>query len=80
MRQVLQWRGADLLLLPSATEIVAELGLVNSLVGVSAECRWPQEVVGKPVMTAARFDSSALSTSRSIGRCALPSATAGPCT
>jgi iron complex transport system substrate-binding protein len=48
-------------LLPSATEIVADLGLVESLVGVSAECRWPPEVVGKPVVTAARFDPSALS-------------------
>ena len=28
-------------LLPSATEIVAELGLADSLVGVSDECRWP---------------------------------------
>ena len=28
-------------LLPSATEIVADLGLADSLVGVSAECDWP---------------------------------------
>jgi iron complex transport system substrate-binding protein len=27
-------------LLPSATEIVADLGLVESLVGVSEECDW----------------------------------------
>jgi iron complex transport system substrate-binding protein len=47
-------------LLPSATEIVAELGLVDSLVGVSDECRWPPEVVGKPIVTAARIDSSSL--------------------
>ncbi len=47
-------------LLPSATEIVAELGLVDSLVGVSEECRWPPAVVGTPVVTAARIDSSAL--------------------
>ena len=33
-----------------------ELGLVDSLVGVSEECRWPPEVVGKPVVTAARID------------------------
>ena len=39
-------------LLPSATEIVADLGLVDALVGVSEECRWPPEVVGKPVVTA----------------------------
>ena len=42
--------------LPSATEIIAELGLIDSLVGVSEECRWPPEVVGRPVVTAARFD------------------------
>jgi iron complex transport system substrate-binding protein len=47
--------------LPSATEIIAELGFGESLVGVSEECRWPPEVVGKPVVTAARIDSSALS-------------------
>jgi iron complex transport system substrate-binding protein len=47
--------------LPSATEIIADLGLVDSLVGVSEECRWPSEVVGKPVVTAARIDPSALS-------------------
>lgn len=47
--------------LPSATEIVAELGLIDSLVGVSDECRWPAEVVGLPVVTAARIDPSELS-------------------
>ena len=52
-------------LLPSASEIIAELGHADSLVGVSDECRWPAEVVGKPVVTAARIDASAL-TSREI--------------
>jgi iron complex transport system substrate-binding protein len=47
--------------LPSATEIIAELGLIDSLVGVSDECRWPPEVVGLTVVTAARFDPSSLS-------------------
>src|SRR5580765_969364 len=47
--------------LPSATEIIAELGLIDSLVGVSEECRWPPEVVGKPVVTAAQIDPSSLS-------------------
>jgi iron complex transport system substrate-binding protein len=47
-------------LLPSATEIIAQLGLIESLVGVSEECRWPPEVVGKPVVTAARIDPSTL--------------------
>jgi iron complex transport system substrate-binding protein len=48
-------------LLPSATEIVAALGLADSLVGVSAECDWPPEVRGLPVVTAARVDMSVLS-------------------
>jgi iron complex transport system substrate-binding protein len=41
--------------------MIAELGLVDSLVGVSAECRWPPEVVGRPVVTAARIDPSDMS-------------------
>ena len=47
--------------LPSATEMIADLGLIDSLVGVSEECRWPPEVVGKPVVTAARIDPSTMS-------------------
>jgi iron complex transport system substrate-binding protein len=47
--------------LPSATEIIAELGFAESLVGVSEECRWPTEVVGKPVVTAARIDPARMS-------------------
>jgi iron complex transport system substrate-binding protein len=47
--------------LPSATEIIAELGFIDSLVGVSAECRWPPDVIGKPVVTAAKIDSSSMS-------------------
>jgi iron complex transport system substrate-binding protein len=47
-------------LLPSATEIVAELGLVDSLVGISEECDWPPEVHGLPVVTASRVDTSRL--------------------
>jgi iron complex transport system substrate-binding protein len=54
-------------LLPSATEIIAELGLADSLVGVSAECRWPEQVIGKPVVSAARVETSAL-TSEEIDR------------
>jgi iron complex transport system substrate-binding protein len=48
-------------LLPSATEIVADLGLIDSLVGVSEECAWPPEVRSKPRVTAARIDSRSLS-------------------
>ena len=45
-------------LLPSATEIVADLGLAGSLVGVSEECDWPPEVSGLPVVTGSRVDTS----------------------
>src|SRR3954462_127976 len=50
-------------LLPSATEIVADLGLIDSLVAVSEECAWPPEVRSKPKVTAARVDSALLSSS-----------------
>jgi iron complex transport system substrate-binding protein len=48
-------------LLPSATEIVAELGLVDSLVGISEECDWPPEVRDLPIVTASRVDTTRLS-------------------
>src|SRR6266545_3664796 len=48
-------------LLPSATEIVASLGLAESLVAVSEECDWPPEVRGLPVVTASRVDTARLS-------------------
>jgi iron complex transport system substrate-binding protein len=51
-------------LLPSATEIVADLGLIDSLVGVSEECAWPPEVRSKPRVTAARIDSRSLSSAQ----------------
>jgi iron complex transport system substrate-binding protein len=41
--------------------MVAQLGLIDSLVGVSDECRWPSQVIGKPIVTAARIDPSTLS-------------------
>ena len=47
-------------LLPSATEIVANLGLLDSLVGRSHECQWPAEVGVVPVVSASRIDSAAL--------------------
>jgi iron complex transport system substrate-binding protein len=46
-------------LLPSATEIVVDLGLADALVGVSEECRQPEV----PIVTAARIDSARLSSS-----------------
>jgi iron complex transport system substrate-binding protein len=48
-------------LLPSATEIVADLGLLDSLVGRSHECQWPEDVRSVPVVSASRIDSAALS-------------------
>jgi iron complex transport system substrate-binding protein len=48
-------------LLPSATEIVASLGLVDSLVAVSKECDWPSEVRALPVVSALRVDTTRLS-------------------
>jgi len=47
-------------LLPSATEIVAELGLAGSLVGRSEECDWPPEVRSLPVVSAARIETAEL--------------------
>ena len=43
-------------LLPSATEIIAGLGLTESSVGRSNECTYPPEVARLPVVTAARID------------------------
>jgi iron complex transport system substrate-binding protein len=47
-------------LLPSATEVVADLGFAHALVGRSAECDWPPEVRELPVVTASRVDTSLL--------------------
>lgn len=44
-------------LLPSATEIVAALGLTESIVGRSHECDYPVEIKNRPVCTQARLDS-----------------------
>lgn len=42
-------------LLPSATEIVCALGLIDELVAVSHECDFPPEVRSKPVITSSRL-------------------------
>lgn len=46
-------------LLPSATEIVCELGLVDQLVGVSHECDYPQQVRELPKVTRALLPADA---------------------
>jgi iron complex transport system substrate-binding protein len=47
-------------LLPSATEIVGELGLQEQLVGRSEECDWPPAVTALPVVGRARIDLATL--------------------
>src|SRR4028119_758479 len=46
-------------LLPSATEILAALGLTDAIVGRSHECDYPPEIQERPVCTEARLNSSA---------------------
>lgn len=43
-------------LLPSATEIVCALGLTDNVVGVSHECDYPLEIVGRLVLTEPKID------------------------
>jgi iron complex transport system substrate-binding protein len=47
--------------LPSATDVIAELGLLDSLVGISEDCNWPPEVASKPLVARTRIDVSQLS-------------------
>jgi len=44
-------------LIPSATEIIAVLGLTDALVGRSHECDYPPEIQNLPVCTQARLNS-----------------------
>jgi iron complex transport system substrate-binding protein len=48
-------------MLPSATDMIADLGLLDSLVGVSEDCNWPAEVAEKPLVARTRIDVSGLS-------------------
>jgi iron complex transport system substrate-binding protein len=48
-------------LLPSATDMIAELGLLDWVVGVSEDCNWPAEVAEKPLVARTRIDVSGLS-------------------
>ncbi len=47
-------------LLPSASEIIARLGLRDQLVGISDECNWPPELAGLPVVSRSRLDGGAM--------------------
>lgn len=47
--------------LPSATDIIADLGLFDSLVGVSDDCNWPPQVKDKPLVARTQIDVSGLS-------------------
>lgn len=51
-------------LLPSATDMIAELGMLDSLVGISDDCNWPAEVASKPIVARTRVDLSGLSTAQ----------------
>jgi iron complex transport system substrate-binding protein len=47
-------------LLPSATDVIAELGLLDSLVGISEDSNWPPEVLSKPLVARTKIDVSGL--------------------
>jgi iron complex transport system substrate-binding protein len=49
-------------LLPSATDIVASLSLIDNLVGRTHECDWPPEVQVVPVLTRDVLDTSSMGT------------------
>jgi iron complex transport system substrate-binding protein len=48
-------------LLPSATDMIYDLGLLDSLVGVSQDCNWPPQVRTKPLVARNRIDLAGLS-------------------
>jgi len=48
-------------LLPSATEIVCQLGLETALVGITHECDYPRSIAHLPRVTASKIDASAKS-------------------
>ncbi len=62
--------------LPSATEIVALLGLEGKVVGITHECDYPPEVRSKPVVMRSVFDSTKM-TSRAIDDAVLERITKG---
>jgi len=44
-------------LIPSATEIACELGLIDQIVGISHDCDWPPEIEQKPILSEAIVNS-----------------------
>ena len=50
-------------LLPSATEILFALGRGDDLVGVTHECAFPSEALGKPRVIKSRIDQERMSSS-----------------
>jgi iron complex transport system substrate-binding protein len=48
-------------LLPSATEIVAALGLADDIIGITHECDFPPEVRDRPLIVRGKIDSDQLS-------------------
>ena len=48
-------------LIPSATEIIGELGLSDNLVGRSCECNWPPSILNTAIVSLSRVDSLQLS-------------------
>jgi iron complex transport system substrate-binding protein len=51
-------------LLPSATDILYELGLLDAIVGISEDCDWPPEARSKPLVARNRIDLSGLSSAQ----------------
>src|SRR5262249_49946285 len=51
-------------LLPSATEMIDELGLLDSLVGISEDCNWPPEIASKPIVARTRVDVAGLTSAQ----------------
>src|SRR5919112_1428235 len=47
--------------LPSATEILFELGVASHVVGVTHECNYPKEAKSKPRVINSSFDASTMS-------------------
>ena len=51
-------------LVPAATEVLFALGLGERVVGVTHECDWPPEAVGRPVVTASLVETDGLASAQ----------------